>query len=68
MKTHPVRIDGKRVDPTFNRAISPDTIYCERANGRWEYWTYSDGRRIYVSADWANTQVRRSTARMIELA
>ena len=27
-----------------------ETFYKERANGKWEYWTYSDGQRIYVSA------------------
>ncbi len=44
------------------------TIYCERANGRWEYWTYSDHKRVYVSADWANKQVRRGLGRLIEIA
>ena len=23
-------------------------MYVERANGRWEAWTYSDGQRIYI--------------------
>lgn len=25
------------------------TFYRERANGRWQYWTYSDGQRYYVA-------------------
>lgn len=24
------------------------TIYRERGNGRWEYWTYCDRRRVYL--------------------
>lgn len=25
-----------------------DTAYIERANGRWEAWTYADGRRLIL--------------------
>jgi hypothetical protein len=27
-----------------------DTLYCERTNGRWEGWTYSDGQRVIMLA------------------
>lgn len=26
-----------------------DTMYCERANGRWEAWMYSDGQKVTLS-------------------
>ena len=26
-----------------------DTAYVERANGRWEAWTYSDGVRVMIA-------------------
>ena len=41
------------------------TIYRERANGRWEFWTYSDGRRVYVSHAWAISQVAKQRARLV---
>jgi hypothetical protein len=25
------------------------TVYCERANGRFEYWTYADGQRVMLT-------------------
>jgi hypothetical protein len=42
-----------------------DTIYRERANGRWEYYTYVEGRACYVSGAWAETQAARGTARIV---
>jgi hypothetical protein len=42
-----------------------DTIYRERANGRFEFWTYADGRRVFVSASWAQREVARKTARLV---
>jgi hypothetical protein len=39
-----------------------DIIYRERANARWEYWTYSDGERIYISEKFALRWVRQGTA------
>lgn len=36
-----------------------DTIYRERANGQFEYWTYAEGRKYYVSAKWAEKQISR---------
>jgi hypothetical protein len=42
-----------------------DTIYKEHANGRWEYWTYSDGRKYAVSGVWAEKQAMRGTAKII---
>jgi hypothetical protein len=35
------------------------TIYKERANGRWEYWTYVDHARIYLSEKTANKEIKR---------
>lgn len=26
-----------------------DTAYVERANGRYEAWSYSDGQRVYIA-------------------
>lgn len=26
-----------------------DVFYRERSNGCWEYWTYCEGRKIYVT-------------------
>ena len=42
-----------------------DTFYKERANGRWEYWTYDCGRRVRISAAWAEREVSRGTAKLI---
>lgn len=42
-----------------------DTFYKERANGRWEYWTYSDGRKYRINGQWAEKEVARGTAQMI---
>ena len=36
-----------------------DTIYKERANGTWEYWTYAEGRKYFVSRSWAEKQIAR---------
>jgi hypothetical protein len=32
-----------------NMTWGVDTYYVERANGRFEYWTYCEGRKVYVS-------------------
>jgi len=29
-------------------------IYCERSGGRWEYWTYVNGQRVYLREAEAN--------------
>ncbi len=42
-----------------------DTFYKERANGRWEYWTYSDGRKYQISGKWAEREAARGTAKII---
>ena len=42
-----------------------DTFYKERANGRWEYWTYSDGRKVRIERWWAEREVGRGTAKMV---
>lgn len=43
-----------------------ETVYRERANGRFEYWVYSEGRRVVVSATWAIREVCRG-ARLINI-
>jgi hypothetical protein len=42
-----------------------DTFYRERANGKWEYWAYSDGRRVYINSAWAEQAINRKTAKLI---
>ena len=44
-----------------------DTFYRERANGRWEYWMYSEGRRWYLKAAFVERAIRRGTARLVEV-
>lgn len=34
-----------------------DTIYSERANGRWEVWTYIDGTRYYLRPQTSESDV-----------
>jgi hypothetical protein len=41
------------------------TIYQERANGLDEYWTYSDGQRIYISVAFAQKEIDRG-ARLVK--
>jgi len=43
-----------------------ETIYRERANGRFEFWTYSDGRRVYISAATAE-RMRQQGARLVNV-
>lgn len=45
-----------------------DTVYRERANGRWEYWTYSDGLRYRISEATALRWVAAKTARLIHVS
>lgn len=45
-----------------------DKIYVERANGRLEYWTYSDGDRVKVSRAWAEHQVCSGRAVYVNVA
>lgn len=47
--------------------MSVDTIYCERANGKWEYWYYSDGRRFYVNEAKVNKWVRMGEAQIVNV-
>ncbi len=42
-----------------------DTIYRERANGRWEYWMYCDGKRVYVPEHLAYRYKINGTARIV---
>jgi hypothetical protein len=42
-----------------------DTVYRERAGGRWQYFTYSDGSTVYVSEKWALAQERRGGVRIV---
>jgi len=45
-----------------------DTIYRECANGRWEYWTYSDGLRYRISETTAMRWLRAKTAKLVYVA
>jgi hypothetical protein len=44
-----------------------DKIYQERANGRWEYWTYSEGQRHYIPAELAARWLAKGTAELVEV-
>jgi hypothetical protein len=44
-----------------------NTYYTERANGQNEYWTYCDGRKVYVSAALVQRHVAAKTARLINV-
>jgi len=44
-----------------------DTYYSERANGRTEYWHYSDGRRYFVSEQHVSREIRRGLGRLVQL-
>ena len=42
-----------------------ETVYCERANGRVEFWTYSDGARCILSPAQAERMIRQG-ARLVK--
>jgi len=44
-----------------------ETVYKERANGRWEYHTYSDGERYYISEAQALKMVRQG-AKILDIS
>jgi hypothetical protein len=47
-----------------------DRFYCERANGRLEYWTYTDAGplvRVYVSEALVKRELARGRAVLIRL-
>ena len=44
-----------------------ETVYCERANGRLEYFTYSDGARVYVGAAWVARELARGRIKIVRL-
>ena len=41
-----------------------ETVYRERSNGQWEYWLYSDHRRVFVSHTMA-MKIARQGARLV---
>lgn len=43
------------------------TVYRERANGRFEYWTYSDGEKVYLSPGFVARQEARGYVNLVEL-
>lgn len=45
--------------------MEKDTVYKQRAGGIWEYWTYSDGRTVYLQESTVNRWLARGTARII---
>jgi hypothetical protein len=42
-----------------------DCFYKEYSGRRWHYWTYDDGRRVFLDAAWAQKQIDKGTARVI---
>ncbi len=42
-----------------------EAVYRERANGRFEFWVYSDGLRVMVTESWVQRELRRKNARLI---
>ena len=42
-----------------------DTVYKERANGRWEFWTYADGQRVLISEAFAQLMLRQGVELII---
>ena len=43
-----------------------DRVYRQRAGrGRWEYWTYSENRRVAMSANVVNRWLKAGTAKLI---
>lgn len=41
------------------RMATGETVYRERANGRLEFWTYSEGQRVFLSRDLAERMERQ---------
>lgn len=39
--------------------MGQEKVYKERANGQWEYWTYSDGERYRITAKQAEIMIRQ---------
>lgn len=37
--------------------MSQDTVYIERANGRFEAWAYSDGLRIFLKHSYNQSEL-----------
>ena len=40
-------------------------IYKERDGGRWAYWAYSDGQRVYVAEAFALRETSRGAAKLV---
>jgi hypothetical protein len=40
-------------------------IYRERSGGRWVYWLYVDGDRVFLSAEAVRREERRGNVRII---
>jgi hypothetical protein len=47
--------------------MTKDTVYRDRQGGQWTYWTYSDGRTVYISETLANRWVAKRTARIVKV-
>lgn len=41
----------------FNQKPDRETVFKNRANGRWEYFTYSDAQRVFISKAQADKMV-----------
>lgn len=44
-----------------------ETIYRERGYHGWDYWTYSDGRRVSVGEAYVKRETARGRAKVIEV-
>lgn len=44
-----------------------DTFYRDREGGRWVWFSYDEGRRVFLNAEWAARQVERGTATLVTL-
>ena len=47
--------------------LAYDTVYRTFSGGRYEYHTYSEGRRTYVSESWALRGERRGSVKIIRV-
>jgi hypothetical protein len=45
--------------------MTKDRVYHQRANGREEYWTYSEGRTMYLPPSWVS--INHKTIDLVEV-
>ena len=47
--------------------MKTETIYVERANGQQEFWTYSEGQRVYLTRGRALDLLAQRDVRLIKV-